>query len=90
MGPYHWAWGEHKKSLVWQPIATIPERIRGGQPFLVRWKNIFEEWEVCMAYYGQFGDCWIHYPMGFVLMAEGPTELKEPRLAPEEWCDIPG
>ncbi len=90
MGPNHFVWGQHEKSLVWQPMATIPDRIKRGQPFLARWKNALEDWEVCIAYFGQFGDCWIHYPLGFVLMAEGPgTEIREPKLTPEEWCDIP-
>ena len=93
MGPDHFIWGKHEKSLTWQPIDTIPDRIKGGQPFLARWKHIaFDDWEVCIAYYGQFGDCWIHYPNGFVLMAEGSSKrgLGEPKLSPEEWCDIPG
>jgi len=90
MGPDSWIWGNHEKSLVWRDIKTIPDRIKDGQPFLARWKDIFGDWEVCIAYYGQFGDCWIHYPLGFILMAEGPgTSTKEPKLGPEEWCDIP-
>lgn len=84
----------------WQPISTTPHHIKQGDKFIARWKDALENWVYCIAYYGQFGDCFIWVPMGWMAGRENWVEegggvngsgfaIGEPYIHPEEWCEIP-
>lgn len=87
MQPYAKFWECEERILTWQPISVAPKRIKKGQPFLARWKDAMDEWQVVVAYYGQFGDCFVAPPFGYFVVSEGPESTD--KVTPEEWCDIP-
>lgn len=70
----------------WKPVVKfedMPEHIKQGDEFIARWKNALGVCQYCIAYYGQFGDCFIKMPLGYDL-------LSIDNIWPDEWCDIPG
>ena len=84
----------------WNAISTIPDHIKNGDEFLARWADCMGHWQVCIAYYGQFGDCFMTVPMGYLAGAEKWLDegqgidgtgfgIGAPDISPTEWCEIP-
>lgn len=84
----------------WSPIETVPIHIKDGEPFLARWRDALDRWQVVTAYFGQYGHCFLFVPMGFeagkeVWVEEGQGvngsgfSIGSPEISPTEWCEIP-
>jgi len=88
----------------WKPIETRSQHVRDGFPFLARWNSGmldgWPQWEYCVAYYGQFGNCFFWTPIGYHAGAEKWVEegkgvngsgfaIGEPEVFPTEWCELP-
>ncbi len=77
----------------WKPIKDIPDNIRQGDEFIARWIGFLDTYEYGLAYYGQFGHCFLRAPIGYCVFSE--TELDpnkpfgQPEIFPEEFCEIP-
>jgi len=87
----------------WQPIATVTPEVKDGKHFLARWPRnpeVLGGWEVCVAQYGQFGNCFISAPIGYYAGVEvwedegkgnngSGFSIGYPEILPTEWCEIP-
>jgi hypothetical protein len=77
---------------MWKPISELPDYYKQQDFFLARWKDVFGEWEYCIAYYGQFGNCYPKTPTYMEICqweVEGTNKrYTDPEIFPEEWMDI--
>jgi len=77
----------------WKSIKNIPDNIQQGDKFIARWRGLFNTYEYGIAYYGQFGNCYLTAPLGFCVFSE-PADIDgdgfgQAEIFPDEFCEIP-